>query len=127
MNIANFVKTRLILKATGTWETHRLTKSNMTTALKMKWDLTRILVDLAYLYVKTRTYWLVSSEMDGLKLLFRKSKTKSHRILLKRICNTTESSWNLLIYIQKHYFTNCTQKTAITMAAITKKGYFAVL
>ena len=61
--------------------------------------------------------------MDGLKLLFRKSKTKSHRILLKTICNATESSCNL-IYINI-YLTNCTQnftKQQLLLAALPKKN-----
>ena len=125
MNIAKFVRTRFILKTAGTWEIHRLTESNIKTTLKMKWDLKKILVELAYLYIKTRTYWLVNSEMDGLKLLFRKNKTKPHRILLKTICNTTESSWNL-IYINI-YLTNCTQnftKQQLLLAALPKKNIF---
>ena len=63
--------------------------------------------------------------MDGLKLLSRKNKTKPHRILLKTICNTTESSWNL-IYINI-YLTNCTQnltKQQLLLAALPKKNIF---
>ena len=69
-----------------------------------KWDLKNFLGDVVYMYVKTRTCWLVSSEMDDHKLFFWKSKTRSHIILLKKICNTAESSWNLLINIQKQLF-----------------------
>ena len=50
--------------------------------LKMRPE--KILGDLVYLYVQTRTSWSVNSEMDAHKLFFRKSKTKSHIILLKR-------------------------------------------
>ena len=38
----------------------------------------KILVDLAYLYVKTGTYSLVNSGMDDQKVFLPKSKTKSH-------------------------------------------------
>ena len=36
--------------------------------------LKELVVDVAYLCVKTRTYWLVNSEMDGQKLFFGKAK-----------------------------------------------------
>ena len=42
--------------------------------------------------------------MGAHKLFFWKSKTKSHILLLKKLCNAAESSLNLLGNIQKHLF-----------------------
>ena len=61
--------------------------------------------------------------MGGLKLLLRKSKTKSDRMLLKGYAIPLKASETLYIY-KNIYFTNCIQKTAISMAAITKKNIF---
>ena len=58
-----------------------------------QWDYKNFLEDLVYLYVKTRTFWLVNSEMDTLNLLSRKSETRSHRTSLKRIM---QYPWKLL-------------------------------
>ena len=56
--------------------------------------------DLGYLYVKARTFWLVNSKMDARKLIFSE-KQNQLMYIIKKICNTPEISWNLLIDIQK--------------------------
>ena len=67
--------------------------------------------------------------MDDHKLFFRKSKTKLHRILLKRICSTTESYWNLLIDIQEHlfYWLHTKNSNCYGYRYETKYIYFAAL
>ena len=110
VNIAKFVRTWSILKTAKTWEIHKDLQRQHNNYAENEMRFKKIVVDLAYLYVKTGTYWLVNSGMDDQKLFLPKSKTKSHWILLKRICNTTESSWNLFINIQKHLFWTTTHK-----------------
>ena len=66
--------------------------------------------------------------MNAHKLFFPKSKTKSHIILLKQICNTAKNSETSLYKRYKNnYFTSCRQKTAIALATNMKRAYFAVL
>ena len=57
--------------------------------------------DLGYLYVKARTFWLVNSKMDARKLIFSEKQNQLMYNIIKKICNTPEISWNLLIGIQK--------------------------
>ena len=94
MNFAKFVRTRFIQKTAGTWEIHKnlQNKEQYKNYVENETKLKFFSVDLAYLYVKTRTFLLVNSKMDGHKLFLRKNKTKSRIMLLKIICSTAESS-----------------------------------
>ena len=60
---------------------------------KLHWkrDQKKFLGHLVYLYVKTRLFWLVNSEMDAHKLLFWFSKL--HRTSLKNMQCGAMSKW----------------------------------
>ena len=63
-------------------KTLRLTKSYIKNTLKMR---LKNFSGRPRLFVrKDRTFWLVYAEMDAHKLFFRKSETKSHKILCKK-------------------------------------------
>ena len=55
------------------------------------------------------------------KLFFQKSKTRSHIILLKKLCNVAEGPETSLEIYQNIHFTSCIQKTANAMATNMEK------
>ena len=83
---------------------------------------------LNYLCVKTRTFSPVKSKMGTPWLFLWKNKTRSPKTSIKKVMRYPESSWNLLILIQKHsYFDSYIRGNSYWIAINMEKTYFAVL
>ena len=56
------------------------------------------------MYVKTRIFERVNGEIDAHSLFFLEKQNQVTYNIIKKICIAAESSWNLLINIQKQLF-----------------------
>ena len=74
MNFVKFERSRFIKKTSRPWEIHRDLKSNLKNYIEdeiyVEGEEIFFLGGLIYLYIKTRTFWLVNSEMDGHNVFF---------------------------------------------------------